>query len=115
MQRPPHNILYVVGQSVVANPLVILTAIVYTDKGTFFTSMELEEVPYRGLAEAGVKVHFYHRTLEEYLAASISAGFQLQQLVDVPTPEGSFKRRNDTLIPEGYHFPFFTILSLVKV
>jgi hypothetical protein len=27
---------------------------------------------------------------------------------------GSFKRRNDTLIPEGYHFPFFTILSFVK-
>ena len=48
-----------------------------------------QAVPYRGLAEAGVKVHFYHRTLEEYLAASISAGFQLQQLVDVPAPEGS--------------------------
>lgn len=70
--------------------------------------------PYRGMVEAGVKVHFYHRTLEEYLAASFAAGFQLQQLVDVPTPEGSFKRRKDTLIPEGYHFPFFTILSLVK-
>lgn len=74
-----------------------------------------QAVPYRGLAEAGVKVHFYHRTLEEYLTASFAAGFQLQQLVDVPTPSGSFKRRNDTLIPEGYHFPFFTILSLVKV
>jgi len=41
-------------------------------------------------------------------------GFQLQQLVDVPTPEGSFTRREDTLIPEGYHFPFFTILSFIK-
>lgn len=70
--------------------------------------------PYRGMAEAGIKVHFYHRTLEEYLAASFAAGFQLQQLVDVPTPEGNFKRRDDTLIPVGYHFPFFTILSLVK-
>ena len=68
----------------------------------------------KGLAEAGVKVHFYHRTLEEYLTASFAAGFQLQQLVDVPTPEGSFKRRSDTLIPEGYHFPFFMILSFVK-
>jgi hypothetical protein len=38
----------------------------------------------------------------------------LRRLVDVPTPEGSFKRRSDTLIPEGYHFPFFTILDLVK-
>jgi len=70
--------------------------------------------PYRGMIEEGVKVHFYHRTLEEYLAASFATGFQLQQLVDVPTPEGHFKRRNDMLIPEGYHFPFFTILSLVK-
>lgn len=70
--------------------------------------------PYRGMTEEGVAVHFWHRTLEEYLSASFAAGFQLQQLVDVPTPEGSFKRRSDTLIPEGYHFPFFTILSLGK-
>ncbi|SRR6266496_196514 len=56
----------------------------------------------------------YHRTLEEYLTASISAGLQLQHLVDVPTPPGSFKRRNDMVLPEGYHFPFFMILSLVK-
>jgi hypothetical protein len=67
------------------------------------------------MAEAGVQVHFYQRTLEEYLDACFAAGFQLQRLVDVPTPEGSFKRRKETLIPEGYHFPFFTILSLVKV
>lgn len=71
--------------------------------------------PYRGLAEEGVKVSFWHRTLEEYLSACFAAGLQLRRLVDVPTPEGSFKRRSDTLIPEGYHFPFFTILSLVKV
>lgn len=70
--------------------------------------------PYRGLAEEGVNVYFWHRTLEEYLSASFTAGFQLQRLVDVPTPEGSFKRRSDTLIPEGYHFPFFTILSFTR-
>ncbi|GHO99454.1 hypothetical protein KSF_095020 [Reticulibacter mediterranei] len=70
--------------------------------------------PYRGMADLGVKVHFYQRTLENYLDASFAAGFQLQRLVDVPTPEGSFKRRKETLLPEGYHFPFFTILSLVK-
>lgn len=71
--------------------------------------------PYRGLAEEGVKVYFWHRTLEEYLSACFAVGLQVRRLVDVPTPEGSFKRRSDTLIPEGYHFPFFTILSLVKV
>ncbi len=70
---------------------------------------------YRGMAEAGVKVHFYHRTLQEYLDAATSAGFVLERLVDVPTPEGTFKRRPDTLIPVGYHFPFFMILSFVKV
>ena len=46
--------------------------------------------------------------------ASFAAGFQLRRLVDIPTPEGSFKRRSDTLIPVGYQFPFFMILSLVK-
>jgi 2-polyprenyl-3-methyl-5-hydroxy-6-metoxy-1,4-benzoquinol methylase len=70
--------------------------------------------PYRGMAEEGAKVHFYQRTLEEYLDACFAAGFQLQRLVDIPTPEGSFKRRSDTLIPVGTQFPFFMILSLVK-
>lgn len=69
---------------------------------------------YRGMAEEGIKVHFYQRTLGEYIDASIAAGFQLQRLIDVPTPEGSFKRRDDTLIPIGYQFPFFMILSFVK-
>ncbi|MHB8595261.1 MAG: methyltransferase domain-containing protein [Ktedonobacteraceae bacterium] len=70
--------------------------------------------PYRGMAEEGARVHFYQRTLEEYLDACFAAEFQLRRLVDIPTPEGSFKRRNDTLIPVGYQFPFFMILSLVK-
>jgi 2-polyprenyl-3-methyl-5-hydroxy-6-metoxy-1,4-benzoquinol methylase len=70
--------------------------------------------PYRGMAEEGVKVHFYQRTLEEYLDACLSAGFQLQHLLDIPTPEGTFKRRSDTLLPMGYQFPFFMILSLRK-
>jgi hypothetical protein len=66
------------------------------------------------MAEEGVNVHFYHRTLEQYLDACFAVGLQLQRLVDVPTPEGSFKRRSDTLLPKGYHFPFFMILSLMK-
>jgi 2-polyprenyl-3-methyl-5-hydroxy-6-metoxy-1,4-benzoquinol methylase len=71
--------------------------------------------PYLGLADLGVKVHFYQRTLEEYLDACFAAGFQLQRLVDVRTPEGSgFKRKKDSLLPEGYDFPDFMILSLVK-
>ena len=70
--------------------------------------------PYRGMAEEGARVHFYQRTLEEYLDASFAAGFQLQRLIDIPTPEGSFKRRSDTLIPVGTQFPFFMILSFIK-
>jgi 2-polyprenyl-3-methyl-5-hydroxy-6-metoxy-1,4-benzoquinol methylase len=81
---------------------------------TDYFSASGQRFPYRGLTEEGVEVYFWHRTMEEYLSASCAAGFQLQRLVDVPTPEGSFKRRSDTLIPEGYHFPFFTILDLVK-
>jgi 2-polyprenyl-3-methyl-5-hydroxy-6-metoxy-1,4-benzoquinol methylase len=74
-----------------------------------------KQCSYRGMAEAGVKVYFYQRTLEEYMDACLAAGFQLQRLVDVPTPEGAFKRRSDTLLPPGYHFPFFMILSLLKI
>ena len=70
--------------------------------------------PYRGMSAEGVKVHFYHRTLEEYLDACFAIGLQLQHLVDVPTPEGTFKRQPDTLIPKGYHFPFFMILGFRK-
>jgi SAM-dependent methyltransferase len=73
-----------------------------------------QALSYRGMAAEGLKVHYYHHTMEEYLDACFAAGFQLQRLVDVPTPEGSYKRRDDMLLPEGYHFPFFTILSLVK-
>jgi hypothetical protein len=78
----------------------------YFDSGKAF--------PYRGMSEEGVKVHFYQRTLEQYLDASFAAGFQLQRLVDIPTPEGTFKRWSDTLLPLGYHFPFFMILSFRK-
>jgi 2-polyprenyl-3-methyl-5-hydroxy-6-metoxy-1,4-benzoquinol methylase len=70
--------------------------------------------PYRGMAAQGVKVYFYQRTLEEYLDASFAAGFQLQRLVDVRSPEGTFTRSDATLIPVGYQFPFCMILSLVK-
>lgn len=73
-----------------------------------------KQCSYRGMAEGGVKVYYYQRTLEEYMDACLAAGFQLQRLVDVPTPEGTFKRRSDMLLPPGYHFPFFMILSFVK-
>lgn len=78
----------------------------YFDSGKAF--------PYRGMAAEGVKVHFYQRTLGEYLDAFLSAGFQVQRLIDIPTPEGTFKRQPGILIPEGVHFPFFMLLSFSK-
>ena len=69
---------------------------------------------YRGMAEQGVAVSFYQRTLAQYLDAAFAAGWRLRRLIDVPTPEGSFTRRADTLLPVGYHFPFFMILSLER-
>lgn len=71
-------------------------------------------VSYRGMAAKGVKVHFYQRTLEQYIDAGLMAGLQLQRLVDIPTPEGSFTRQSGMLIPEGHHFPFFMLLSFTR-
>jgi 2-polyprenyl-3-methyl-5-hydroxy-6-metoxy-1,4-benzoquinol methylase len=70
---------------------------------------------YRGMAEQGVAVSFHQRTLAQYLDAAFAAGWWLRRLIDVPTPEGSFTRRADTLLPVGYGFPFFMILSLERV
>ena len=69
---------------------------------------------YRGMAEEGVKTYFFQRTLEEYINACLDAGFTLRKLVDIRTPEGAFKRQRDTLIPPGYQFPFFMLLSLQR-
>ncbi len=71
--------------------------------------------PYRGMVAQGVKVHFYQRTLEEYLDAFLAAGFRLRKLVDLPTPEPVLNNPNlDRLEPRGYQFPYFMILSFTK-
>ena len=79
-----------------------------------FVYLEKKEVLQQPFVGAFEKERSHVCTLQDYLDASFAAGLQLQRLVDVPTPEGSFTRREDTLIPEGYHFPFFTILSFLK-
>lgn len=72
-------------------------------------------VSYRGMAEEGVKVHFYYHTLQEYLDACFAAGFQLQRLLDIPTPVEKYRFHSDALIKPGYHFPFYIVLHLRKV
>lgn len=68
--------------------------------------------PYRGMAAGGAGVHFYQRTLEAYLDAFLAAGLRLTKLVDLDTVVNS--AHMDTLLPEGYRFPYFMLLRLVK-
>ncbi|HEX2033025.1 MAG TPA: hypothetical protein VHS99_02475 [Chloroflexota bacterium] len=62
---------------------------------------------YGSLAADGIKVRFYHHTLEEYVAAFLGAGLRLMRLVDLPTavhPRGA-----GALLPDGYRFPCFML------
>jgi 2-polyprenyl-3-methyl-5-hydroxy-6-metoxy-1,4-benzoquinol methylase len=67
---------------------------------------------YRGMAAEGIRVHFYHRTLEEYLDAFLAGGLRLLKLVDPPNVASN--PRMDTLLPEGYRLPFLMILAFEK-
>ena len=69
---------------------------------------------YRGMARRGVKVRAYQRTLEEYMDAFLSAGFRLQHLIDIPTPEKVLNYLDDKLIPKGYQFPYFMVLGFIR-
>ena len=64
---------------------------------------------YGGMWEKGIKAHYYHRTLEEYLDAFLAAGFRLAKLVDVPDRPGL-----QWLLPEHYRFPRFMVLAFDK-
>ncbi|HUS15801.1 MAG TPA: methyltransferase domain-containing protein [Chloroflexia bacterium] len=70
--------------------------------------------PYRGMWKQGVKVRFYQHTLQEYMDTFLAAGFRLERLLDIPTPEAMMRSLPDVLIPPGYQFPYFMILSFVK-
>ena len=66
---------------------------------------------YGGMSAAlGGPVAYYHRTLGEYLAAFLDAGWCLAALVDVSAPA-----RDDLPLPPGSRFPFFTVLAFDKV
>jgi 2-polyprenyl-3-methyl-5-hydroxy-6-metoxy-1,4-benzoquinol methylase len=64
---------------------------------------------YAGLSARGVKAHYYHRTLEEYLDAFLVAGWRLTGLVDVPDRPGL-----PWLLPPACRFPRFMILAFEK-
>jgi 2-polyprenyl-3-methyl-5-hydroxy-6-metoxy-1,4-benzoquinol methylase len=67
---------------------------------------------YRGLSEAGINARYYHRTLEEYLDAFLSAGLRLAKLADITTRADS--HRPDAYLPAGGAFPRFMILAFTK-
>jgi 2-polyprenyl-3-methyl-5-hydroxy-6-metoxy-1,4-benzoquinol methylase len=64
---------------------------------------------YGGLSKQGVKAHYYHRTLEDYLDAFLDAGLRLAKLADVSAPAGREWR-----FPAHYRFPFFMVLAFDK-
>lgn len=68
--------------------------------------------PYRGMGALGIKVHFYHRTLDEYLDAFLGAGLLLTRLLDLPAayPSG----QPGSILPEGYRFPRFMLLAFAR-
>ena len=68
--------------------------------------------PYRGLWSAGIKVYYYHRTLEEYLDAFLSSGLRLAKLADLTGLADDHPPH--AIVPEGDRFPRFMMLGFVK-
>ena len=68
--------------------------------------------PYRGLWEAGIRTYYYHRTLEDYLDAFLTAGLRLAKLADIPAMASVHEPK--TILPEGGRFPRFMVLAFTK-
>jgi 2-polyprenyl-3-methyl-5-hydroxy-6-metoxy-1,4-benzoquinol methylase len=69
---------------------------------------------YQGLSKAGVRVYYFHRTMEDYVRAFRSAGFLARSLADIRvTPEMPLPA--SPTLDLQYRFPFIMVLELVKV
>jgi SAM-dependent methyltransferase len=68
--------------------------------------------PYRGLWAAGIKVYYYHRTLEQYLDAFLSSGLQLTKLADLRALSDDHPPH--AIVPDGDRFPRFMLLRFDK-
>lgn len=68
--------------------------------------------PYCGLWALGIKTYHHHRTLEKYMDAFLTTGLRLTKLSDL----SGFTSVHETatILPEGYRFPRFMLLSFVK-
>ena len=67
-------------------------------------------VLYQGMAEAGVKVYYYHRTMSEYIDAFRENGLLLRTLVDLPP------HTDDPGNPRSkwHNVPFLMVIELVR-
>ena len=67
---------------------------------------------YRGLWQAGIRAHYYHRTLEDYLDAFLAGGLRLAKLADMPALADT--HGPDAYLPPGGRFPRFMLLAFSK-
>ena len=64
---------------------------------------------YRGLWEVGIRAHYHHRTLENYLDAFHAGGLRLSKLADMPALADI--HGPDAYLPPGGRFPRFMLLA----
>jgi SAM-dependent methyltransferase len=67
---------------------------------------------YRGLWEVGIRAHYRHRTLENYLDAFHAGGLRLAKLADVPALADVHGPA--AFLPPGGRFPRFMLLAFTK-
>lgn len=67
-------------------------------------------VVYQGLAQAGIEVYYYHRTMAEYVSAFRENGLLLRSLVDIPpqTDDPEERRNKWNMVP------FLMVMELIK-
>lgn len=85
-------------------------AVIRTHVADYFDSGAMS--PYRAFWAAGIKVYYYHRTLQDYLDEFLGAGLRLSRLVDVAAMPSVHEQR--TILPAGGRFPRFMLLAFGK-
>ena len=73
---------------------------------------------YKGLSSRGVKVYYFHRTLEEYIAVFRKTGFCLSRLSDLKPGEALMNTSNlkdSNRYRKYYHFPFLMVIEFKKL
>ncbi|MFH1938537.1 MAG: class I SAM-dependent methyltransferase [bacterium] len=69
---------------------------------------------YNGLSSRGVKVYYFHRTLETYMREFHNNGFRLETLSDVRPTDEMINELDPERYGRFYHFPFFMMMAFRK-